>query len=163
MKLSEKILRSLNKQMNEELFNSMTYFAMSSHANYMGFFGVESWLKAQALQELEHMRRFASYINDANYVLQVSTMTAPINLFDSLMDIFTAALEREEVTTRNCNDIRALAKEERDQNTEVFMDWFVNEQTEELAWANEYIAMLKVAGDNPAALFYFDNVLAEKV
>jgi ferritin len=159
MQLSKKVLDALNKQMNEELFNSMTYFAMSTHANYLGFFGAEKWLKNQADQEREHMQKFAAYICDANYVFTISDMRAPLGNFDSLMDIFKAALAREIVTTKNCNELRALAIGEKDQNTEVFMNWFVNEQTEELAWANEMIARLKVAGDNGAALLQIDQYL----
>lgn len=162
MKLKETILKALNKQMNEEHFNWATYFTMSTHANYMGFFGVESWLKKQANQEKEHMEKFASYICDANYVFQISDMKAPVNNYDSLMAIFQAALEREIITTKNCNDIRALAIDEKDQNTEVFMNWLVAEQTEEEKIFNELISLLKIANDNPSALLIFDNMLKER-
>jgi ferritin len=157
--LSEKVLKALTKQMNEELFNAMTYFAMSTHANYLGFFGAEKWLLAQHEQELTHMRKFAAYINDWNFVFQVESMKVPLNNFESLMEIFQAALAREVVTTKNCNEIQLLAISEKDQNTVTFMDWFVAEQTEEMSWAYEMIARLKVAGDNPAALLQIDQYL----
>lgn len=161
--LSEKMLKALVKQMNEELFNAMTYFSMSTHANYLGFFGAEKWLLNQYEQELSHMRRFSGYINDWNFVFTVEPMKAPLSNFESLMDIFQAALNRERVTTENCSKIQLQAIEEKDQNTVTFMDWFVNEQTEEMSWAFEMIARLKVAGDNPAALLQIDRYLGESV
>ena len=159
--LSEKIRKALIKQMNEELFNAMTYFAMSTHANYLGFFGAEKWLIHQYEQELEHMKKFASYINDWNFVFQVDTMRAPLSNFESLMDIFQAALNRERVTTENCNAIQLMAIEAKDQNTVTFMDWFVAEQTEEMSVCYEFLAELRVCGDNPAALLMFDHKLQE--
>jgi ferritin len=52
---------------------------------------------------------------------------------------------------------------EKDHATEVFLQWFVNEQVEEEENANRIIDQLKLAGPAGGGLFMIDRELATRV
>jgi ferritin len=55
-----------------------------------------------------------------------------------------------------------LAGAEKDHASGVFLQWFVNEQVEEEANANEILQQLKMVGDSQQGLFMLDRHLAQR-
>ena len=55
-----------------------------------------------------------------------------------------------------------LALKEGDHSTNTMLQWFVNEQVEEEASADDVVQKLKLIGDNTSALFLLDNELASR-
>ena len=54
------------------------------------------------------------------------------------------------------------ALKEGDHSTNTMLQWFVNEQVEEEASADDVVQKLKLIGDNTSALFLLDNELASR-
>ncbi len=54
-----------------------------------------------------------------------------------LKKAFEDALAHEEYITKNINELTDLAIAERDHSTKTFLQWYVDEQVEEEAVANE--------------------------
>jgi ferritin len=61
------------------------------------------------------------------------------------------------------NKLVDLAVEIRDHATNNVLQWFVAEQVEEEASADEVVQKLKLVGDDPSALFMIDRELAQRV
>ena len=55
-----------------------------------------------------------------------------------------------------------LALEEKDHATHNMLQWFVTEQVEEEAAAQEILEKLKLVGDNGVALFMIDKELSAR-
>lgn len=159
--LKPKVLVALNEQLQHEHENAFLYLAMSTHAKYAGYLGAEKWLKNQYEQELSHMMKICDYINSQNAVFSIQLFTPVAFNHDELIDIFEAALDREKLTAMLVEKRRTVAVENNDQATEIFMQWFVNEQVEEVDKVQDIIARLKIADDNPAALLAIDKELGE--
>jgi len=71
--------------------------------------------------------------------------------WDSPLAVFQATLEHEQKVTGLINDLVFLAREERDNATEIFLQWFVNEQVEEEDNASTILGQLKLIKDSPQA------------
>jgi ferritin len=55
-----------------------------------------------------------------------------------------------------------LSRAEKDHATEIFLQWFVNEQVEEEASAFEIVHKLKLIGNEASALFVLDSELGRR-
>jgi len=86
---------------------------------------------------------------------------APPN-WKSAKEMFTKAYQHEQKVTESINSIVELARKEKDNATEVFLQWFVNEQVEEEASTNEITQKLHVVGDNAPALVMLDAELHKR-
>jgi ferritin len=56
-----------------------------------------------------------------------------------------------------------LAKAEKDHPAELFLQWFVKEQVEEEANANEIAQKLRMIGEDGSALLILDSQLGKRV
>ena len=74
---------------------------------------------------------------------------------------FEAAYQHELKVTAMINDLVNLAIEEKDHATNSYLQWFVDEQVEEEASADEVVQKLKLAGQN--GLFMIDRELGTRV
>jgi ferritin len=81
---------------------------------------------------------------------------------DSPLAAFEQTLEHERKVSGMINDLVDIAIGERDHATQNFLQWFVSEQVEEEAAANEVLQQLKLLGDNSAGLFMLDRDMAAR-
>ena len=78
------------------------------------------------------------------------------------MDVFEKVLEHERKVTGTIHKLYELAVAEKDYASQVFLQWFVNEQVEEEANATKIVEMLRVIGDRGGNLFMLDHELGER-
>ena len=88
---------------------------------------------------------------------------SPPDKWDSPLAAFEAALAHERKVTDFINNLVYLARDERDNATEIFLQWFVNEQVEEEDTTNTIVGQLKLIQGSPQALFMLDKDLAGRV
>jgi ferritin len=79
------------------------------------------------------------------------------------MDMFQKTLAHEQFITKCIGGLVELAKKEKDHASEVFLQWYVTEQTEEEENDNDIIAQLKLIGNDTAALFLLDKDMAARI
>ncbi len=79
---------------------------------------------------------------------------------ETALSLFEKALAHEEHITECIFQLKDLARAESDHATDVFLEWFVNEQVEEEANARGVIDQLKMIDGNPNGLFMVDRELA---
>ena len=60
------------------------------------------------------------------------------------------------------NDCVTLAIQESDHSTNTFLQWFVAEQVEEEAAADDIVQKLKLIGDNSSGLYLLDTELMNR-
>jgi ferritin len=64
--------------------------------------------------------------------------------------------------TELINDLDKLATEKGDRATSIFLQWFITEQIEEEANANDVVQKLKLIDGAPNGLFMIDNELGQR-
>ncbi len=158
--ISDKMQQALNDQLNLELYSAYVYLSMGAHFQHENLSGFASWMEAQAREETGHAAKFYKFINSIGGRVTLKAIEQPPTSFESPLSIFEQALEHEKVVTQSIHRLVALAREENDYATDVFLQWFVTEQVEEVAAADEIVKKLRLVGSDPRGLFMIDRQLA---
>ncbi len=157
--LSKKIEKALNEQINREMFSAYLYMAMSSFAESKGMKGIAKWFMVQYHEEMVHSMKIFEYVNAKNGTVILAAIEQPESTFKSMLEMMEKTLAHEQSISKSINDLMDLAISEKDHATKVLLDWYVNEQVEEEKNAAENVQMLKMANDNPSAMYMVDKEL----
>ncbi len=160
--ISKKMAKELDKRINEEIYSSYLYLSMSAYSGSQGLKGFSNWFNVQVQEELFHAQKIYKYVLDQGEKVILDTIAKPPSDFKSPLDLFEKTLEHERYVTSSVNRVLDLAKKENDNATSIMFQWFVTEQIEEEANANEIIQQLKLIGDNGSGLFMIDNQLSSR-
>ena len=136
---SKKMEAALNKQINKELQSAYEYLAMAAEADRLRLPGFVNWFKMQYQEELAHADRFFNYVLERDGEVVLDTLARPVLENETPLSLFEKALAHEEHITQCIFDLKDLARAESDYATDVFLEWFVNEQVEEEANARRVL------------------------
>ena len=153
--LKKKVEDLCNRQVEREGYSSNLYLAMASWAEINGLKGVSDWLYAQAEEERIHFLKFIKYINERGGNALIPAFKKPPVAFKNVEELFNEVLKHEEFITASINEIVALTLDEKDFNTQNFLQWFVTEQVEEEASVRTIIDKLRLGGKNN--MYQFDR------
>lgn len=93
----------------------------------------------QAAEERDHALIFRNYLLDNSCKVSSRPSTSPIRPSLPIIEPLEAALEHEKYVTSLINDIYSAAHDVKDYRTCKFLDWFIDEQLEEEATADDMI------------------------
>ncbi len=145
MMISEKIAARLNEQVKNEFYSDWLYLAMAFSLESMNLKVFAEWFYLQAKEEREHAMKIAKYLIDQGAEAKLQALPEPKTSYSSAEEICQAAVDHEILVTKMIHDLVELAKSEKDTATQVFLNWFVDEQVEEVASVKELLEMVKVA------------------
>ncbi|NWF90686.1 MAG: ferritin [Ignavibacteriaceae bacterium] len=160
--LKEKILKILNKQVNEELFSSYLYLSMSAYFSSINFEGFAKWMSLQSKEEYEHAMKIYNYILQRDGKVTLTKIETPKTSWSSALNVFQETLKHEQHITACIHNIVNMAIQEKDHATTNFFQWFVTEQVEEVATAGSILEKIKMIGDSKNGLFILDRELGQR-
>lgn len=160
--LSKKMLKALNKQINEELFSSYLYQAMAAYFEDINLPGFAAWMEVQAKEEHTHAMKFYRYIFERRGRVELDAIDKPQSEWKSPLAAFEDAFKHEQKISGLINSLVDLAIDENDHATNNFLQWFVEEQVEEEASADEIVQKLKMIDGHPNGLFMMDRALGAR-
>ena len=160
--LNKKMEEALNKQLNAELYSAYLYYSMSAYFEAEGLKGCAHWMRLQALEEMTHVSKFFDFINDRGGRVLMQPVDGPETNWDSPTAVFQATLEHEGTVTGLINKLVDLSLELSDHGTNNFLQWFVGEQVEEEATADEILTKMKRVESSPGGLFQLDAELGAR-
>ncbi|MCP4679792.1 MAG: ferritin [Deltaproteobacteria bacterium] len=160
--LNKKIEEAINNQINAEIYSSYMYYSMAAYFESISLKGFSHWMRVQALEELTHVQKFATFINDRGGRVLMAQVDGPPTEWESPMAAFVAVYEHEVKVTGLINKLMDLALEESDHATVNFMQWFVGEQVEEEASADEVVQRLRLVDKTEGGLFLLDQELDKR-
>ena len=160
--IKEKILKILNKQINEELYSSYLYLSMSTYFSSLNYDGFAKWMRLQSQEENEHGMKIYDYILQRDGKVVLSKIETPKALWKSPLEVFQETLKPEQHISACINNIVDVATQEKDHATTQFFQWFVAEQVEEEANASNILEKMKMVGDNKSGLFMLDRELGHR-
>lgn len=160
--LSEKLLKELNDQMKYEFASANYYLAMSGYCLDEDLDGFANFFKVQAEEESFHAMKFFNFINETGGRINIQGFEDPQNNFDSLEEVFSAALNHEKFVTKRINDIMDIAVQEKNYACISFLNWFIDEQVEEESMFTALLKKVQRIQDNNAAIYLLDSELAQR-
>ena len=160
--LSANLEKSLNDQLNAEMYSSYLYLSMNAYFKSVNLDGFANWMYAQAQEELMHAMKFYDFINQRGGRVVLSAIEAPPTAWDSPLAVFEETLKHEKKVTGLINALVETALGENDHATNIFLQWFVSEQVEEEDSVGSVLEQLKLLGDAKGGLFMLDRELAKR-
>ena len=155
--LSQNMLDKLNQQINLEFFSSNLYLQMSSWCSYKALDGCANFLRSHATEEMEHMQRLFTYVNDTGSIAVLGQIEAPETNFESIEDVFRMIYEHEVFVTTKINELTHTAFTEADYSTFNFLQWYVAEQHEEEKLFKSILDKIEIIGTDGKGLFFIDQ------
>jgi ferritin len=148
MLINDKIAAAFNQQVGCELGNSNQYIAIAAYFENQSLIGLAKMFFKQADEEREHAMKFVKFILDAGGKVVMPAIAAVQNDFKSAEEAAQLALDAEVRTTNQINDLVTLSIAEKNYIAQNFLQWFVNEQLEEVSSAQTHLDVIKRAGSN---------------
>lgn len=146
MLISQKINDEFNRQIGHELANATQYLAIAAYFDREGLLGLAKIYYEQADEERDHALKFIKFINDAGGVVKVPAIVEPHNEFGSPLEAAQLAYDSEVETTQQIYALVDLTHEEKSHIARHFLDWFLEEQLEEVASAQTRLDIIRRAG-----------------
>lgn len=163
MAISKKMEKALNAQINAEMYSSYLYLSMAADLEGKALSGFSNWMKIQAQEELYHAMKLYDYVHERGGAVTLDAIEAPQIEWKDPLALFQAAYKHELLVTSLINGLVDLAIKEKDHATNNFLQWYVEEQVEEEASADEVVQKLKLIGGKGHGLFMMDKELGARI
>ena len=159
MLISKKLNTLLCEQVGHELSASHQYVAIATYFDQAALPTMGKHYYAQALEEREHAMRLVKIVLDSDGVLKIPAVPAPKMEFKNSLEAVQVALDGELRVTAQINGLVDQAIADKDHLSRNALEWFVNEQREEVSSATTLVHMVKRAGES--GMFFVETFLKE--
>jgi ferritin len=146
MLIHEEIASGLNQQITNEHFAAQTYLAMSTYFRAEGLHELAKKFREQAAEEREHALKIQNYIEERLAPVKFEAIPKPNQDYASVVAALEGALEQEKIVSKQIEDLVGLTEKHDDPTTHVFLDWFVEEQIEEVFTMHKLAQAARMAG-----------------
>lgn len=160
--LSKKMEEALNAQINAEFWSAYLYLSMSTHFSAAGNTGFANWFEVQFQEEQAHATILMRYVLSRGAKVTLAPIAEVKTAWSSPLEAFQDTLEHEKKVTAMIHNLYAVASAENDYATQSMLKWFVDEQVEEEASAQELIDALTMIQGNGFGLYMLDKELKSR-
>lgn len=161
--ISKKMEDALNEQVNAELYSAYLYYSMVAYFESINLPGFATWMKIQVQEELIHVTKIFDFVIERGGRATLKAIDGPPSQWDSPLAAFQAAYKHEQKVTGLIGELVNKAIEEKDHATNNFLQWFVTEQVEEEASADQIVQKLKLIDKAPGGLYMLDQELGQRI
>ncbi len=161
--MNKKVEKALSEQINAEMYSSYLYLSMSAYFADANMSGFANWMRIQAQEELAHAMIFFDYVNERGGRVDLKVIEKPKKEWKNAIEVFEETLKHEQHVTSLINNLVNLAIEEKDHATNNMLQWFVKEQVEEEANANQILGEVKMTEGKGPGMFMIDRELKARV
>ena len=151
------VMDLLNEQISREAHSSAAYLAMASWCDHNGLTGSADFFYKQSTEEREHMLKIFRFINENGGTAYSPEVTSVQHDFNSLQEIFETALDQEVSISKSIGNIVGKCRKVNDYGSEVFLQWFVQEQMEEENKVRRVLELFDLMGTDGIALKLIDE------
>jgi ferritin len=148
MPVEKSVIDALNVHMGREFEAHLQYLSVSSWFDSEGLPELTKFFSAQAAEEHVHAMKVLAYVQDVGGPVVIPALGAPKPSFESAEEAVAGCLEWETTITDHIHALVDLAVAENDHPTQVFLQWFVTEQVEEIATMSELLQVTRRAGES---------------
>jgi len=160
--INAKMQEAINGQIQKEFYSAYLYLSMASYCEERSLNGFANWLKVQYQEEIFHALNLVNYLLERGGKVILAAIQAPPFEFSSMKDLFEKVLQHERYVTASINQLYGVAVEEKDFASQIFLEWYVNEQVEEEDNVMQILDKLAVIDENTGHLLFLDAELATR-
>ena len=148
MLISKELQEGINAQIGHEFAASMQYIGIAGYFKTENLELLADLFFEQAEEESEHALKFVNYILDTSGELRIPVIPEAKFDFVSAEEAVQAALNWEIDVTNQINSLMDLAKEQNDHLAQYFLQWYIDEQLEEITKMDQLLSVVQRAGEN---------------
>ncbi len=148
MFLTEKMIAGLNAQIGHEYTNALQYLAFANWFEAEDLTLLAKMFRKQSDEERDHAQKITQFVIDSGAKAVIPPIGPLANEFASAAAVAQAALDAEVRTTEQIHALVHLAQAEKCPSASQFLQWFVQEQVEEIATAQRNLNVIKKSGNN---------------
>lgn len=153
---------AINDQIAAELDGAHTYLQLSSVYAERSLNGIAHFFTVQYYEELNHARMLMDYLQRKNGSVRLKTTALEAFTADTVKDGFASSLQLEQTQTDRIYKLQQLARNLGHNETEIFLNWFITEQTEEEDTFQTIVDQLTLVNQSPEGLLQIDAQLAAR-
>ena len=147
MLISQALATALNKQIGHEFGASMQYVSIAAHFSQKGLTLLAKLFMTQAEEERQHAQKFVQYVLDTKAELRIPAIPAPKATFSTAEEAVEAALNWEKEVTKQVTALMDIAAKENDYLSQSFLQWFIDEQLEEVVKMDRMLSVVRQSGE----------------
>lgn len=145
--ISKELAAAFNQQVGHEFGASMQYLSIAAHFEERHLKLLAKLFFEQADEERQHAMKFVQYLLDTKGGLKIPAIPAPPPTFATAEDAVQAALDWEHKVTAQITALMELAVKQDDYLAQSFLQWFVDEQLEEVVKMDRLLSIIKQSGE----------------
>jgi len=145
--ISRNLASAFNQQIGHEMGASLQYVSIAAHFQQRHLKLLAKLFFDQADEEKQHAMKFVQYLLDTKAELQIPAIPAPKPTFATAEEAVQAALTWEEEVTRQITALMDIAVKENDYLAQSFLQWFVDEQLEEVVKMDRLLGVIRQSGE----------------
>lgn len=147
MLIAKKMTEGLNAQIGREYGAAMAYLAMAAWFEAQGLAGFAAFFHKQSEEETEHGLKIVKYLGEVDGKVKIPALAQPPADFASVEEALQQFVRMEEDVTRAIYELVELAGAEKDHSAHQFLQWYVEEQREEVSGARELLDRARRFGE----------------
>jgi ferritin len=159
MLISKPMNAALNAQVGHEFGASLQYVQIATYFDREGLPTLANHFYKQSEEEREHAMKFVRFIADAAGEVAIPAIPAPQSTFKSAEEAVRKSVDWEVSVTKQINGLMDLAIKDNDHITRNFLNWFMEEQLEEVSSMETLLSMVRRAGES--GLLFVESYLAQ--
>jgi ferritin len=145
--ISPTLATAFNQQIGNEFGASMQYVSIAAYFQQRQLTLLSRIFMEQADEERMHAMKFVQYVLDTKGELAIPAIPAAKPTFASAEDAVGAALAWEQEVTRQIGGLMDLAVKENDYLAQSFLQWFIDEQLEEVVKMDRLLSVVRQSGE----------------
>jgi ferritin len=161
--ISRDLAGAINAQIGHEFGASLQYVSIAGYFQRNHLTLLAKLFSAQADEERAHAMKFVKYLLDTGGELRIPAIPAPKPVFGSAEEAVQAALTWEQGVTGQITALMDVAVKENDYLAQSFLQWFIDEQLEEVVKMERLLNVIKQSGERNLLMVEAYLVHLEKV
>jgi ferritin len=145
--ISRDLATAFNQQIGNEFGASMQYVSIAAHFQQRQLTLLAKLFMDQAEEERMHAMKFVQYVLDTKGELNIPAIAAPKPTFTSAEEAVAAALGWEQDVTKQIGRLMDIAVKESDYLAQSFLQWFIDEQLEEVVKMDRLLGVVRQSGE----------------
>lgn len=145
--ISRELAKAFNQQIGHEFGASLQYVSIAAHFQQRQLKLLAKLFFDQVEEEKRHALKFVQYLLDTKGELHIPSIPAPAPSFASAEEAVQAALNWEQEVTRQITGLMDMAVKQNDYLAQSFLQWFIDEQLEEVVKMDRLLGVIKQSGE----------------
>jgi ferritin len=147
MLISKRLAEAINAQIGNEFGAAMQYLSIAAHFERRHLKMLAKLFFAQSDEERDHAQKLIKYLLDTKADLAIPAIPAPTPAFATAEDAVAAALTWETEVTGQITHLMDIAVKDNDYLGQGFLQWFIDEQLEEVAKMDRLLSVIRQSGE----------------